>query len=303
MSETPPEVERLLRERDEARAARDFARADAIRDSIAALGFEIRDSAAGSTAVPARRYESIDAAKVPSVLDEPAETGFSVHLLYEGFADDLERFLGALGKCCSEHEYETIVVDNASGEQDLLEEICGAYAQARVLHLAAEAGWADARNASLRQSRGEIIVVADLSVEPLGDVLAPAAAALADPSVGIAGPFGLVSDDMREFAESAGPEVDAIEGYLLALRRETIAAGCAFDPKFRWYRHADVDLSFRVRSTGARAVVAPCPVAKHTHRGWTSLDEGERAKRSKRNFYRFLDHWKDRHDLLLSHRD
>jgi cysteinyl-tRNA synthetase len=40
-----PEAERLLREREEARAARDFA--DARRDELAALGWEVRDTAEG----------------------------------------------------------------------------------------------------------------------------------------------------------------------------------------------------------------------------------------------------------------
>jgi cysteinyl-tRNA synthetase len=42
-----PEAERLLREREEARAARDFATADARRDELAALGWEVRDTAEG----------------------------------------------------------------------------------------------------------------------------------------------------------------------------------------------------------------------------------------------------------------
>ncbi|MDQ3729451.1 MAG: cysteine--tRNA ligase [Actinomycetota bacterium] len=46
------EAEALLRERDEARAARDFERADRARDRLAALGFEVRDSAEGSRLVP-----------------------------------------------------------------------------------------------------------------------------------------------------------------------------------------------------------------------------------------------------------
>ena len=37
-------------ERQEARAAKDFARADEIRDELAALGWEVRDSADGSAA-------------------------------------------------------------------------------------------------------------------------------------------------------------------------------------------------------------------------------------------------------------
>jgi cysteinyl-tRNA synthetase len=37
----------LLSEREQARAERDFERADAIRDRLAALGWEVRDSADG----------------------------------------------------------------------------------------------------------------------------------------------------------------------------------------------------------------------------------------------------------------
>jgi cysteinyl-tRNA synthetase len=45
----PTEVDALVRERAAARAARDYARADALRDAIAAAGFEVIDDAAGST--------------------------------------------------------------------------------------------------------------------------------------------------------------------------------------------------------------------------------------------------------------
>jgi cysteinyl-tRNA synthetase len=47
-----PEAERLMRERQDARAAKDFARADEIRDELAAMGFEVRDSADGPRLVP-----------------------------------------------------------------------------------------------------------------------------------------------------------------------------------------------------------------------------------------------------------
>jgi cysteinyl-tRNA synthetase len=45
--EADQRAEELLREREEARAARDFERADAIRDELAAMGWEVRDSADG----------------------------------------------------------------------------------------------------------------------------------------------------------------------------------------------------------------------------------------------------------------
>jgi cysteinyl-tRNA synthetase len=45
-------AEKLLEERQEARAAKDFARADEIRDRLAELGWEVRDSADGAKLVP-----------------------------------------------------------------------------------------------------------------------------------------------------------------------------------------------------------------------------------------------------------
>ena len=50
-ADVPEEALDLLRERDEARAARDFERADRARNRLAELGFEVRDSAEGSKLV------------------------------------------------------------------------------------------------------------------------------------------------------------------------------------------------------------------------------------------------------------
>jgi len=49
---TPPEVLELLEQRGAARAAKDFAESDRLRDAIADLGYEIRDGAEGATVVP-----------------------------------------------------------------------------------------------------------------------------------------------------------------------------------------------------------------------------------------------------------
>jgi cysteinyl-tRNA synthetase len=49
--EAPAELQRLAAERDEARAARDFERADQIRDQLAESGWEIRDTPEGARLV------------------------------------------------------------------------------------------------------------------------------------------------------------------------------------------------------------------------------------------------------------
>ncbi len=51
-AEADEEAEELLAERERARAAKDFERADEIRDRLAELGWEVRDSAEGARLVP-----------------------------------------------------------------------------------------------------------------------------------------------------------------------------------------------------------------------------------------------------------
>ena len=93
--------------------------------------------------------------------------------------------------------------------------------------------------------------------------------------------------------------MDAVEGYLMAFRRELVEGGLGFDEKFRFYRTADIEYSFRVKQAGRKAMVVPVPVERHEHRMWFNTPPAERAKWSKRNYYRFLDRFRGRFDLLV----
>jgi len=186
-----------------------------------------------------------------------------------------------------------VVVDTAGGAgTDWPDDV-------EVIRLVAGTGWGAARNAGLIRSLGRVVVLVDGSIEATGEVLAPLAEALGDASVGVAGPFGIVTDDLREFRESDGPDVDAIEGYLMAFRRELLVDGLRFDEKFKFYRTADIELSFQVKARGLRAIVLPLPVKRHEHRMWANTPESRRAALSKRNYYRFLDRWRGRFDLTV----
>ena len=169
-----------------------------------------------------------------------------------------------------------------------------------VVSLEPGTGWGAARNAGLRRSTGRVVMALDGSIEATGDVFGPLEAALADPSVGIAGPFGIVTQDLRQFDEAPAPgPCDAVEGYCMAMRRELLSQAGMFDEKFKWYRTADIEYSFRVKDLGLTTVVVRAPVIKHEHRMWFESDPETRAKWSKRNYYRFLDRWRDRWDLVL----
>jgi hypothetical protein len=45
-------------------------------------------------------------------------------------------------------------------------------------------------------------------------------------------------------------------------------------------------------------VLADLPLVRHEHRGWSSLPDDERERLSKRNFYRVLDRFGRRYDLI-----
>jgi GT2 family glycosyltransferase len=303
--DAPEEARRLADERASAREQRDWETADRLRDELRALGWEAVDSPSGSTLRPAPSAAAggtsyVRAEHLASLIDEPPSLEMSLVTLLEGQPDDLERMIVALRRGMPRQEWELVVVANgmdAPGESAL------AGVPATVLPATVRLGWAEAANLGLRRTRGAVAVLLDASVEPAGDFATPLLAAFDDPTVGVAGPWGVVTPDARQFEDAPPGEVDAVLGYCLALRREALAATGGFDPHFRWYRHADLDLSFAVRDRGWRAVaVGDLPLRRHEHRGWSSLPDDERDRLSRRNFYRFLKHWGRRPDLLLAGR-
>ena len=298
----PDDVRRLLAERSGAREARDWSRADAIRHELAALGWEVQDGPAGSTARPI--LSPAPAADGPSLLDEPADVALSIQVVAEDHPDDLRRLLGGLSAHPPRVAWQLVVVENAPSF-DLDAVLADAPLSVTPDRPTAPGrlGWADSRTLGLQRSSGEVTLLLDTSIEPTGDLATPILAAFDDPTVGLAGGWGVTSDDARQFEDAPPGEVDAIEGYALAVRREPLRAVRGFDRRFRFYRNADLDFSFAVRDLGWRAVrTPPLPAVRHEHRGYVSLPEGERDRLSKRNFYRFLDHWGHRPDLLVTRR-
>ena len=305
----PAEVRSLLEERTEARVARDWDRADALRDRIAALGWEVQDGPRGPTLRPLLPAEPTatgyaNPEDLASVLDQPATVAASVQVVAEDHPDDLRRLFEGLATHPPSVTWELVVVANAPSFE--LEQITPIVrgVEPTVLRTSERLGWADSRTLGMRRSLGEVTVLLDTSMEPTGDFLVPLLGAFDDPSVGIAGGWGVTSRDGRQFVEAPPGDVDAVEGYCLAVRRAALRAVGGFDRRFRFYRNADLDFSFAIRDAGWRAVrTETLPVVMHEHRGFLSLPEAERDRLSKRNFYRFLEHWGDRRDLLLERSD
>jgi GT2 family glycosyltransferase len=238
-------------------------------------------------------------AQLPSVADATPRR-VTLLTVVHGWKPDAERWLLSVFTHCKA-DFEALVIDN-SGDQGIASWLDSRAAERlRVVQLDPPLGFGTAVNAGIDAAAGQACVLFDQSVELKGDAITPLLNALDDPSVVVAGPFGVrAKDTLKEFEESAGPDVDAIEGYCMAFRRADALAAGGFDPKFRFYRIADIDFSFRLRDRGGRAVVVPdLPVVKHEHRLWEATEPAERDRLSRRNLYRFLDRWRDRTDLMV----
>lgn len=232
--------------------------------------------------------------KLGDRLGDPDACDVSWVVAFEGWPDDLYRLHASLWTHLGPHDWEMVVVDlpvdDAASERIA--------SLPRVVHvpLASAMGWAGARNLGLRRAAGRLTVVADTSIELTGDAVAPLGALLDDPAVGLVGRWGVVTDDGFAFEEPPDPvrpaDVHGVEAYLMAARRSTFRDAGLFDAKFKWYRNADLDHSFRVRAAGLRTIVDPSlPVVRHEHRAWATTPDEERERLSRRNFFRFRDHW------------
>jgi cysteinyl-tRNA synthetase len=286
------EAEALATERRARRREKNFAEADAIRERLREGGWDVVDS---------HNASELQALKAPTTT-APAAPPRAVTLLtvVHGWKPDAERWLLSVFTHCKA-DFEALIVDNSGDERIAAWLHSRAAERLRSIRLEPPLGFAGAVNAGIEAAAGEVVILFDPGVELTGDAITPLVEALADPSVVVAGPFGLRgSGTLKEFAESPGPEVDAIEGYCMAFRRADAQALEGFDPKFRFYRIADIEFSFRLRDRGGRAVaVSGLPIEKHEHRLWEATEPTERERLSKRNLYRFLDRWGKRPDLLV----
>lgn len=251
------------------------------------------DGAAGS---------ELQALKAPAHAMEPAlPRAVTLLTVAHGWLPDVERWLLSVFTHCKA-DFEALVVDN-SGDLRIAGWLKTRAAERfRSVWIDPPMGFATAVNAGIEAAAGETIVLFDPGLEVTGDAISPLMSALSDPSVAVAGPFGVRGKGtLKEFEEDAGPAVDAIEGYCMAFRRADALAVEGFDPKFRFYRIADIEFSFRLRDHGhGRAVAVPgLPIRKHEHRLWEATDPADRDRLSRRNFYRFLDRWGKREDLLV----
>ena len=299
-------------ERARAREAKDWGTADRLRGEIEAAGWTIVDRGTDFALTPTAPADVEEAGQVrygtsrnvPSRLEEPATDVATVVLVATDWPADLDRAVSALRAASPGGASIVIVADAPSDEQAAALQALAAADDVEVVWTSERLGQAAALNAGIRRASGRVVILLDPSVEATSDVVTPLVAALDDSGVGVAGGWGITSSDLRTFADAPSGEVDAIEGYALAFRRDDYVERGPLDERFRFYRNLDIWWSLVLRDEGEgtgprRAVAVELPAIRHEHRGWSSLPDAERDRQSKRNFYRIIDRFGSRRDLLV----
>lgn len=249
---------------------------------------------------------------VPDQRDAPDAYRLSVCVVVQPDEDvgSVERCVESVVAHADGVSLEVVVVD-ATGSVSSHERLMTVAERAPdvvVLWIDHDPGAAAARNAAFRSARGTYVALLDPSIEVRGPVWRQMLDMIEhDRSVGGVGTFGLVTADMRHFHEAAeevgygravSREVDALQNYLLLMRRSDLARVTPLDEHYRFYRILDLDLSYALRANVGRLVsLDGLPVVRHRHALWEALSEGDRAERSRKNFGRFLKRWDHRHDL------
>lgn len=321
LANVPSEIASLTREREQLRARQEYELADQLRTRIQAAGYTLRDSQRGPLLSRRRPEEEFTvlsrSADAPDRVALPDRYQFSINLLAQNNRADLERCIQSIRRYAGPHQIELVILDSGSTDDTLpyLEQLArrgelsgpqGQQLGLQVLFADHNMGFGAGRNATMRASQGHHILLLDTSIEICGDIWRPLAASLADEAVGLAGPYGLVTTDLRDFQEVVQPDVDAIEGYLMAFRRELLPEVGGINEKYRFYRLADVHFSFFFKAAGYRLVRTATVserLTRHPHREWYSLSEFEQATKSKKNYDIFRQRWHHGQSLLVEQFD
>ena len=315
MFKIPEEILNICSDRTNLRAQKNYKQADVMRNNLESSGYIVQDLKS-STLLRQKSLCEIRDERWPTISSSSQlkftnlnnyKIDFTVALLVNSHPEDAQRCISSINQFSNSQNIEILALDNGCPETtgQLLEDLSKEIPSLSIFHADHSLGDGAAKNILIKKSSGKFFVLLDTSVEITGEFLSKIQNILSDISIGITGFAGLRTPDLMHFHDGDGEsgQMDAMQGYCFAFRRDDVSNVGLMRESFRFYRNLDIDYSFQFKNKGYKIYADNhLPMILHEHRGWTSLTETDRDELSRKNYGRFLKKWRNRSDLLISER-
>jgi len=293
----PQEVHDLAIARLAARAERNFALSDTLRDQIAAKGFEVVDVAGGYELRAKKRYPTYESTRDIRPINS-GKYEITVAMIIDGFHEDAIETLKSI-KAQSDCAIAMLVLGDAGILADHLD------ARTSLVVVTENFGWGENANALLRNITSEFVVIMDPSTRFTGDAITPVLTELKKREfVGVGWRGGLVNleDEWRSTDDKGPGEVDVLFSYFFAMHREDALASRGFNNRAVFYRNADIEFSLALRHANGRLLQMDLPLEQDRHHGYHDSEESYRDLQSKKNYDRILERFRGKTAILSPRR-
>ncbi len=293
---TSKSKEELAQERLNARAAKDFAKADQLRDQIAALGFEVIDVAGGFEFRAKERFPSFASTRDLRAIKVNGD--IAIAMIVDGFTADAAETVRTI-KAHTDTPVVALVIGNPA---ELIDEID---LQFQLVAITENFGWGENANALLKNISSKYLVIMDPSTRFTGDAMAPVLAELSKgeySAVGWRGGLVNTDDEWRSVDDKGAGEVDVLFSYFLAINCADATNAGGFNNRAIYYRNADIEFSLRLRHANGRLLQMDLPLEQARHHGYYDTEEEFREVQSKKNYDRILERFRGKSAILSPRR-
>jgi hypothetical protein len=286
----------LAQERLDARAAKDFAKADQLRDQIAALGFEVIDVAGGFEFRAKERFPTY--ASTRDIKPLKVNGDIAITMIIDGFTADASETVRTI-----KAHTDTPIIALVNGDPaELIDEID---LQFQLISVTENFGWGENANALLKNISSKYLVIMDPSTRFTGDVMSLVSAELSQgdfSAIGWRGGLVNTEDEWRSVDDKGAGEVDVLFSYFLALNIADATNAGGFNNRAIYYRNADIEFSLRLRQANGRLLQMDLPLEQARHHGYYDTDEEFREIQSKKNYDRILERFRGKNTILSPRR-
>ena len=287
----------LGRARQAARAEKNFALADQLRDQIAQAGYEIVDVVDGFE-LHAKSLIQVFA-DIQKLKNLPkSDRTITVAMIVNGFHEDAIISVNSI-KAYSSAEILVLATQSADELSSIVD------SHTHVIQLEKDPGWGECANAALRIISTPFAVIMDPSTTFTGDAITPVLQELQKKdfaAVGWRGGLINIEDQWRSVDDKGAGEVDVLFSYFLALDKDAAIQAGGFNARAIYYRNADIEFSLRLKHASGHLLQMDLPLEQGRHHGYYDTEESFRDAQSKKNYDRILERFRGKEAILSPRR-